>query len=108
MGLDVINGAISFNPRMLRKSEFLEKQSTFSFYDIKGQLQTIDLSKNSLAFTVCQVPVIYELAKNEGIEVFFRNKSVEKFSNLNLSQKVSKKIFKRDGSVEKVVVKIKK
>ena len=93
---------------MLRKSEFLEKQSTFSFYDIKGQLQTIDLSKNSLAFTVCQVPVIYELAKNEDVEVFFRNKTVEKFSNLNLSQKVSKKIFKRDGSVEKVVVKIKK
>jgi len=108
MGLDVINGAISFNPRMLRKSEFLEKQSTFSFYDIKGQLQIVNLRKNSLAFTVCQVPVIYELAKNEGIEIFFRNKTVEKFANINLSQKISRKIFKRDGSVEKVVVKIKK
>ena len=108
MGLDVINGAISFYPRMLRKSEFLEKQSTFSFYDIKGQLQTIDLRKNSLAFTVCQVPVIYELEKNEGIEVFSRNGNVQKFANLNLSQKISRKIFKRDGSVEKVVVKIKK
>jgi len=93
---------------MLRKSEFLEKQSTFSFYDIKGQLQTINLSKGSLAYTVCQVPVIYELAENEGIEVFSRNETVEKFANLNLSQKVSRKIFKRDGSVEKVVVKIKK
>ena len=108
IGFHVSDGRITFNPTMLRKSEFLEKNSTFSFYDLKGHPQTINLKKGTLAFTACQVPIIYELAKKNLIKVFFRNDKIETYDGLDLPADLSKKVFQRDQSIEKIEVKIKK
>ena len=56
LGISVSEGKIMFNPRLLRKDEFLKEPMTFSYLNIDKELKEIEVDKNSLCFTYCQIP----------------------------------------------------
>ncbi len=64
------------------------------------------LEKGSLAFSVCQVPIVYKIGDINQMEVKYENGKTETFSNLTLSPEVSQKIFERTGKISKVTVEI--
>ena len=43
-----------------------------------GDFKTLELDKNTLCFTYCQVPVVYKISEKESIEVHFNNASSKK------------------------------
>ena len=49
-----------FRPLLLRAGEFLEQPAEFRYFDVNGSDRSLALSAGSLAFTFCQVPVIYQ------------------------------------------------
>ena len=59
LGVFVERGAISFDPVLLRKQEFTDAPTVFEYIDVQGQQQSIELPAGSLAYTFCQVPVVY-------------------------------------------------
>jgi len=108
LGVFVNDGCLMFNPRLLRKEEFLRQPKTFEYTDINKQLKQIQLEVGSLAFTYCQLPIIYKLAKKDGLEVLSKNGEVFQFDYLELNKKLSQKIFARTGELEHIVVYITK
>jgi hypothetical protein len=66
---------------------------------IDGRSQTIDLPAESLAFTLCQAPVVVTLGDSSAVEVFYAGGSSERILGLVLSQQVSGHLFRRDGIV---------
>jgi hypothetical protein len=62
------------------------------------------LEKDSLAFTVCQVPVIYKIASFNQVELAFDNETSEVFKTLELDTEKSKKIFLRTGEIASITV----
>jgi len=56
----VRNGAVEFNPEILRTDEFLTTKDVFNYVNLAKEKCSIDLEEGSLAFTYCQVPVIYQ------------------------------------------------
>jgi hypothetical protein len=64
------------------------------------------LDKESLAFTVCQVPIIYKMGVKNQIEVEYKNGKIETFLSLTLNDDVSQDIFKRTGEIIQVTVEI--
>jgi hypothetical protein len=62
------------------------------------------LEPGSLAFTICQVPVIYKKATSSRIEVFYANGTQESFESAELSESVSRKIAERTCEVNNVTV----
>ena len=102
LGCFVIKGTIYFNPKLLRISEFLAENETFAYTDTQNRDCQIKIQKNQLAFTYCQVPVIYELSKKGEwlIEHYDKSGKVNKIKNNTLNSKVSKQIFERKNNIE--------
>ena len=108
LGVFVRQGRVVFKPNLLRKEEFLKNPSTFEYLAINGKEDKIELERNELAFTYCQVPVVYKTAGKDSLIVFFNDNSRAEFTNLSLDVPTSKKIFGRTGEVKQILVEIKK
>ena len=108
LGVFVKEGKISFNPRLLRESEFVQTSTKFHYTAISKEEISIDLQKGSLCFTYCQIPIIYKNTNEESITIFFTDDRVEKLNDLTLGENISKLIFERTGKVDRIEVSVKK
>ncbi len=104
LGVFVKEGKLLFNPRLLRKREFLIEPKIFAYTSIHKELKEIELEKDSLCFTYCQIPVIYKLAEQDGLKVVLNEGQNLKFEGLNLDLEISKKVFERTGEISQIVV----
>ena len=106
LGVKMNHGKLHFQPTILSKNEFLiqNQEATFSLVD--ETLKTITLEKDSLAFTVCQVPIIYKIAKTNQLELHYANGTKEILESLELDVEKSKKVFKRTGELVQINVSI--
>ena len=106
LGILVSEGELRFNPRLLRRDEFLTSEQNFNYIDVNGENQSIALGVNSLCFTFCQVPVVYRLGTSESIEVKFNGSTSESIDGLSVNSTLSNEIFNRSGKIEKLEVTI--
>ncbi|MBN1451594.1 MAG: hypothetical protein JW963_11315 [Anaerolineales bacterium] len=106
LGLFVRNGQIVFNPTLLRKDEFTTQAMVFEYIDLEGGAQRIDLPAGSLAFTFCQVPVVYHASDETRITVHFSDGRVTEISGNQLDFETSLHIFQRDRMVGKLFVEV--
>ncbi|QTD39270.1 hypothetical protein JL193_04105 [Polaribacter batillariae] len=108
LGAFVKNGKVTFNPRLLRKEEFLTTSKTFNYVNVKGKNKTIVLEKNTLCFTYCQVPIVYKLSDKNKLKIFYTDGKNDAVNDLKIDQKNSNKLFKRTGEIKKIIVFIEK
>ncbi len=106
LGVFVKNGALQFNPSLLRKEEFLTTPQTFSYIDVNQEEASVTLDKGSLGFTYCQVPIIYKQSNTKQIEVVFKNGNSLKIENSNLDIATSKTVFQRTGEINSIIVSV--
>jgi hypothetical protein len=104
LGVRFINGTVHFQPALLREMEFLKEPSEFTFSSTTGEVRTIPLAAHSLAFTVCQTPIIYNLADSHSIEVCCADHSARPHAGNSLSPEASRSLLRRDGEIESVTV----
>jgi hypothetical protein len=104
LGVRVREGRIQFRPLLLRRSEFLRAEANFSFYDVLGDRLEIPLPRGTLAFTWCQVPVVYHLSRVRRIELTDADGRVTVVEGDTLDRESSTAIFERSGRVRRVDV----
>jgi len=106
-GIRVQDGAMRFAPTLLQASEFLHEPQEFSYYDCEGKVCTLSLHPGSLAFTICQVPVVYRRGGEEaGIQIEYSDGSMTERPGNLLEAPLSAEIFGRTGRVRKMQVQI--
>jgi hypothetical protein len=91
----------------LNKNEFLTKNQEVTFINVIGLKNNMLLEKDSLAFTYCQVPIIYIKSTTNQMELFYENGTNEIVNSLVLDIEKSKKVFQRTGEIVKIKVSIK-
>ena len=103
LGVSVSAGRLHFDPRLLQAEDFLPSPGVFSYFDIAGRTRRIPLNAGSLAFTYCQVPVVYQLTGKPflGIELAGGRKLRQDL--LALEEKLSRTIFERRGVIKSIV-----
>jgi len=105
LGVCVEAGAVRFRPRLLRADEFLAVPSEFSCFDVEGRRRTFALPAGSLAFTFCQVPVVYERVDAEPwVRVTFADGSSQVRAGTTLCADLASEIFDRSGRIDHVRV----
>lgn len=104
LGVSVSDGCLQFMPVLLRRQELLTTASKLSYVDVDGTSQTLDVGKDALCFTYCQVPVIYQTGTQINIEVRFRDGRRQSFAGSSLDQAISNKIFQRTGEISSILV----
>ncbi|MFT5083046.1 MAG: hypothetical protein ACI9Y1_001083 [Lentisphaeria bacterium] len=107
MGVVVDEGKIYFNPIILKKSEFLSADSALTYYDINGKKQVVELAAGQLAFTYCQIPVVYSLAKDTNITLTIKDGSQVALSNSYIDEDTAMSIFDKRGDIVKMEVSLK-
>lgn len=102
LGVSVSQGELSFNPSLLSHAEFLDREAIWQLPD-----RTIALEKNQLGFTVCSVPIVYEMSKYQAITIVYHNGDQYTFEyTTKLSKEISQSIFNREGKIAKVLVRV--
>jgi hypothetical protein len=104
LGIRIEDGTIEFDPILLRRREFLAEDRQWTYYDVAARKQTLTVPSDALAFTYCQVPIIYRLGESGSVKVAKADGSVSTFSNLRLDRDTSVAVFERKGEIEVIEV----
>ena len=104
LGVRVSDGALGFDPAILHSEEFLAEPKQFNYINVANQTASITLQKDSLAFTYCQVPVIYKKSTESAIEIVLHSGESKLFSGQYLDKETSQQIFQRTNTVSKIIV----
>jgi hypothetical protein len=99
LGYRVENGQLVFDLAMFDPKELLTAPAAFAYLDVSGQQRETALEPGSLAYTICQVPVILRSGERPGITVHWADGRQEQIEGHTLSGTVSRHIFLRDGKV---------
>jgi hypothetical protein len=104
LGLRIAAGAVHFDPRLLRTCEFPSAPRQFRFLDVRGEWQELTVPASALAFTWCQVPIVYRL-RGEGrpvLAITMRDGSTETLPQLSLPADLSSELFRRSGRIRQI------
>ena len=100
LGVRVERGAVRFQPLLLKRDEYLGRPELFHYFDVDGARQSRDLPTGGLAFTFCQVPVVYEAdAQDSWIEIEYANGEPVRQAGNELDVAISAELFSRSGKV---------
>ncbi len=104
LGVRVANGIAGFEPALLRPREFVAETSRFRYLDVDGEWQHVALPEHSLAFTWCQVPIIYRLDDTQApsLTILRRDGSRDSSSRTALSAESSAELFRRSGTIRRL------
>ena len=104
LGVRVDAGSVRFDPGLLRACEFIAEPEPFRFLDVDGQWQELTVPKGGLAFTWCQVPMVYRLDESARPAVTITGDDGERqaLPALALPAEVARHVFQRSGSIRKI------
>jgi hypothetical protein len=104
LGFSVNEGCISFDFLLLDEREFLTGTSSYGYWKVAGEREQIDLPAGTLAYSICQVPVILQTSNEPHIEVHFADGRIQQSNSLILDLEDSRHIFHRDGIIHHLVI----
>ncbi|MFU8821915.1 MAG: hypothetical protein ACNA8G_10220 [Gammaproteobacteria bacterium] len=104
LGVRVEHGAVRFEPALLRPREFVATARVFRYLDIDGHWQHLEVPPGALAYTWCQVPVVYRLDDKAppSLVVFRDDDSTRHLAELSLPAEESAELFRRSGRIRRL------
>jgi hypothetical protein len=106
LGVRVSDGEVHFQPNLLRASEFMAASRDTGYVDVDGNWQTITVPPEGLAFTWCQVPIIYKLDDDAEPCLVATHSDGEQhvFEQLALPAEESSQVFRRSGRIRQLTI----
>lgn len=105
LGFTIVDGCIVFDFLLFDRAELCDTPSSFTYLDTGGRWQKIEIPVGTLAYSICQVPVILRRGPVAEIEVHLSD-GVNTVSGYALDRETSRHIFDRDGVVHHLVVRV--
>ena len=104
LGVCVSKGRIRFRPHLLRQVEFISEPGDFHYIDLAGNRQSVPLAAGSLAFTFCQIPVVYRLSQKPRTIVKSHDGRAREIDGLEIDIDTSTAIFLRQHGISLIQV----
>jgi hypothetical protein len=104
LGVQVRGGRLHFQPFLLKPGAFTKQSQSVELFGLDGNASNLHLSENALAFTVCQVPVIYRSGRQTGMEIQYTDGQTVRTDKTMLDEATSRSLFERRGEVKEVTV----
>lgn len=111
LGVRIRGGSLHIDPVLLEPSEFCDAPGLFEYFGVRGGAQRLELPHGSLAFTFCQVPVVYERGDSAShLVVHFEDERQPQLTMnaLRLPRDLTRSIVTRAGRVARLHVKFDK
>jgi len=105
LGVRVDRGIVGFRPVLLESCEFLREPTLFSYFDVHGNSASLDVDAGAMAFTFCQVPVVYTAVEGDAwVRVMLDDGSETLIEGDRLGPELSGELLGRTGRIAKVSV----
>ncbi len=106
LGLRVRDGAARFQPALLRACEFNSDALEYCYLDVDNNWQHLAVPVDGLAFTWCQVPIVYTLSDETDpvLTIVFDDGSEVAAPGLALSKDQTAEICTRSGRIRRLSV----
>ena len=104
LGVRVREGRMHFLPQLLRQREFIATSRPYRYLDVHGEWKEFAVPENGLAFTMCQVPIVYRLGDAAGLLVQYADGSEQSGDELVLSADDSALVFDRTGGIRQITI----
>ncbi|NDV63243.1 hypothetical protein G0Q06_12325 [Puniceicoccales bacterium CK1056] len=105
LGVYVADGLIGFRTDLLSREELLDHKTEFVLPGLTGGEITEELPAGSLAYSFCQVPVIYLSGQDSScVSVELGDGTVEELPDMRIPKELSREIFNRTGKVARIRV----
>lgn len=106
LGVHIIEGRVVFNFLLLRKQEFLSQAIEFRYLDTSNKWQILALKENELAFTWCQVPIVYRINSqiNKRTTIVYNDESTYTVDSLEIASDKAQALYKRTGAIKHIIV----
>jgi len=110
LGVKVEQGCIHFETGLLSERTFLASNSIFKYFDTTGNFNVLELPEKSLAYTLCQTPIVYVYVTDTSwkIEIYLKDGETVVLPAQSIPSDFSQEIFSRTGVVRKIEVSIPK
>ncbi len=105
LGVRAADGVVSFQPVLLRASEFRREGGRARFHDLEGHPISIEVPADGLAFTFCQVPIIYRRSRNvAAIRITGSDGEIREVAGDELDPETSQALLARCGGIAQIEV----
>ena len=101
LGCFVRDGCLIFDTSLLLKEEFLIEKRIFTYFDILKKKLSLEIRKGQLAYTFCQVPILYNLSnKDTKLKLTLNDSSKFQIKSNKIDKEMSRSIFNREGLIK--------
>jgi hypothetical protein len=104
LGLTVVDGRLVFDRWLLDPQELLSAPAVFTYLGVDEKIRQIELTAGSLAYTICQTPVVVKIADEPAITVHLSDGTEKHIQGNILDEATNRHIFLRNGYVTEMVV----
>jgi|TARA_B110000503_G_scaffold52251_1_gene84053 hypothetical protein len=101
LGVRIVGGSVRFTPGLLRRQEFTTEPLQFRHLDTQGQWRELEVPSSGLAYTWCQVPLLYQLRESAApsLTVHWLNGEHTTLPALELPQNIASELLQRTGKI---------
>lgn len=106
LGVTVSDGRIQLRPEQVRDEDWATAATSWDFLDPSGTARTIEVPADSLAFSFCQTPIIYQRSPlgTRSVQIVLTDGTEQRFPGTVVPRELSREIFARSGLVGSIVV----
>jgi hypothetical protein len=105
LGVVVEKGVVRFAPNLLEGQEFTREPGRFDYVDLRGEGKILDLPAGRLAWTLCQVPVIYVRCDDDPwVRTIHDDGAETRHAGHGLDEETSARILTRQGGIAAIEV----
>jgi hypothetical protein len=106
LGIELDHQTLRFNPRLLRKDEFLKEATDCSVYLSDQRSKRFTLPKHSVLFTFAQTPIVYQMcdASQPKIHVQLTDGETIELNSDTLSPELTAAVLNRSQKIESISV----
>ena len=104
LGYRVDSGQIVFDMLLVNPKELLTESATFDYLDVHGERRSLPLEADTLAYTICQTPVVLKRSDRREIRLQYSDGISVRTDSHTLDAASSQSIFRRDGTIVLVTV----
>ncbi|MDA8745958.1 hypothetical protein N9N28_15125 [Rubripirellula amarantea] len=104
IGIRLSDGQVRFDLAFFETSELLEADASLEYFDVNHQRRSLEVPAGCFAFTLCQVPILYERHSSQRISVDRKDQSTVVRDDLLLTSEESRSLFSRDGEISSIKI----
>ena len=106
MGIYLSEGMIHFLPSMMNGGSFTTEDANIDFVNLDGKNTIYHIPKDSIFFSICQIPIICTLGDSTSMAIHLHDNSIESIHGLCIDAQYSRSIFARDGLIRMIRITI--